>query len=534
MIFGAEPVSDAPVLTPGNGKWHMSTVQGRASYIVMPFSVVNTGRDVGMLDFRGAGAENLVSGMSVASLGEKRTLRLDLKPGTSGKGVYKLSCDNGLLVTTVSIEVRVLQENQRPRMTVIQGVSMNEVTNHSSYGEKAEYVFFFVKDLETPVRDLKTTANWTNHALFPFLALGGLSATRSITLRPRPYTVGSSKVTISVTDKGGKVTHQSFTVQVNAVNQVPVIVTKLKPIEAFIGQHVNVSIVVRDHETTAADVIAFPVVKDQTIVPPKLLRISRSKLNPGLRFVEFEPKARGFTTLVVMVCDGVTTVPGIKVPIVIKTPPLGSASTSNVTGSGAKYVTVGDRSLFDIYARDTKGLAKIVGGDKVVATLVMDAKKSPLLGYVSHEVPFDPVNIELLKRVKKNTVIEHRYLTGQKLSKARYAFPPAHPRVWLPSPRVCVLRSWTRCARHSHHTPLSTLALPQAIDMGFEFKFYGRNYTKVFVSPNGYLQFNETSIVSHRNTSNKSETGQSDHKASRLPLPNGVPMIAGDWDPKRI
>ena len=72
-----------------------------------------------------------------------------------------------------------------------------------------------------------------------------------------------------------------------------------------------------------------------------------------------------------------------------------------------------------------------------------------MVGYLSHQVPFVPVDINVLGvQNLLTTKTTHYFAVGQKIS--------------------------------------------DAIDLGFEFLFYGVNYSTVYVSPNGYIQFNET------------------------------------------
>ncbi len=84
---------------------------------------------------------------------------------------------------------------------------------------------FTVGDAETPAANLIVSASSSNTALIPNqianLQLGGSGANRSITVVPAQDAVGSSVITLTVTDGGGATANDTFTVTVNQINDPP-------------------------------------------------------------------------------------------------------------------------------------------------------------------------------------------------------------------------------------------------------------------------------------------------------------------------
>lgn len=84
---------------------------------------------------------------------------------------------------------------------------------------------FTVGDTETPAASLVVTASSSNTTLIPNqpanLQLAGSGANRTITVTPAQDAVGSSVITLTVTDGGGATATDTFTVTVNQVNDPP-------------------------------------------------------------------------------------------------------------------------------------------------------------------------------------------------------------------------------------------------------------------------------------------------------------------------
>ena len=57
----------------------------------------------------------------------------------------------------------------------------------------------------------------------------------------------------------------------------------------------------------------FAVVKDKDMIPSKDLKVVRSTYAPHMRFIQYTGRQMGFTTLILMVCDGTATIAGHEV-----------------------------------------------------------------------------------------------------------------------------------------------------------------------------------------------------------------------------
>jgi hypothetical protein len=87
-------------------------------------------------------------------------------------------------------------------------------------------VQFEVADDSTPANDLILSLEYSNPVLFPpgSVTLGGSGPNRSIQMAPAANEHGRATITISVADGGGKMTAETFSVQVLPVNDAPAFV----------------------------------------------------------------------------------------------------------------------------------------------------------------------------------------------------------------------------------------------------------------------------------------------------------------------
>ncbi len=108
--------------------------------------------------------------------------------------------------------------NSSPTISDVANQTINEDTDTGALP-------FSVGDAETPAASLIVSASSSNTALIPNqlanLQLGGSGANRSITVTPAQDAVGSSVITLTVTDGGGATASDTFTVTVNQVNDPP-------------------------------------------------------------------------------------------------------------------------------------------------------------------------------------------------------------------------------------------------------------------------------------------------------------------------
>src|SRR5207247_457726 len=80
-----------------------------------------------------------------------------------------------------------------------------------------ESLAFTVSDLETAAGSLTVTATSSNTSLLPAsgITLGGSGANRTISLAPVVGQIGTSTITLTVTDAGGLTATKTFTLTVN-------------------------------------------------------------------------------------------------------------------------------------------------------------------------------------------------------------------------------------------------------------------------------------------------------------------------------
>ncbi len=102
--------------------------------------------------------------------------------------------------------------------------TISTIPNQTIPEDGSVTVSFSVFDWNTPLNSLHVTAVSGNAAVISpgDISFSGAGNSRTVTIRPFPNAVGSSTITINVTDGDGQVASTTFTVNVTPVNDVPV------------------------------------------------------------------------------------------------------------------------------------------------------------------------------------------------------------------------------------------------------------------------------------------------------------------------
>jgi hypothetical protein len=144
--------------------------------------------------------------------GANRTITVTTPAGTSGSSTITVTVTDagGLTASTTFTIIAGSTGNNTP--PTISGISNQTVTPGGNTGA----LTFTVGDQETAPGNLIVQAFTTNPALVPVgnIVLGGSGANRTVTVTTLPGVIGSTTVTLVVTDDGGLTSQTSFIVTV--------------------------------------------------------------------------------------------------------------------------------------------------------------------------------------------------------------------------------------------------------------------------------------------------------------------------------
>ena len=147
--------------------------------------------------------------ISLGGSGANRTLTITPAAHQSGAAVITLTVSDGKLTDTDTFTVTVNPLNDPPTITSIPNQTL-------SLGASTAAIPFVIGDIETPAVSLTLSGASTNTTLVPVsrISFGGSGANRTVTISPAPGQVGSSSITVSVSD-GSLSASRTFSVTVS-------------------------------------------------------------------------------------------------------------------------------------------------------------------------------------------------------------------------------------------------------------------------------------------------------------------------------
>lgn len=188
--------------------------------------------------------------------------------------------------------------NQAPEITPIPDLVLRE---NSASGPLA----FLVADPETAFEQLVVRASSSNPDLLPAtrITLAGTGFERTLSLSPTPDTIGTTLVTLTVSDAQGLTTATVFHVTVTPVNQRPTLSTPPNQVlDVSTYATLAVPFIIGDAETAADNLKVSATSSDSSLVPASGLALDGSGAYRVLRITP-TPGVLGETTIELAVTD---------------------------------------------------------------------------------------------------------------------------------------------------------------------------------------------------------------------------------------
>lgn len=273
---------------------------------------------------------NLPANLTLGGTGAARTLTVTPAANQSGTSTITVSVSDGIDSTPTQFLLTVNAVNDPPTITPISDVTIDMDTSTGA-------IPFTIGDVDNTFAELTVTAQSSNPVLVPLasMTLGGVDASRTITVTPAVGQSGTATITVTVTDPAtaaAPVTTEAFLLTVNYVNQPPTITP--------IGDQTT-------NEDTPTAVIPFQIGDDLT--PPLSLSVTAVSTNTLLvpnssgitlggtgitRTIRLSPSLNlsGTTRVIVTVSDGFKSVDE---DFLLEVLPVNDAPTVDLNGVAA-------------------------------------------------------------------------------------------------------------------------------------------------------------------------------------------------------
>lgn len=240
---------------------------------------VETGESTADIAFTIGDAESALNTLQVTAVSSNQTLLPDsnitlggadgnrtiaLTPATGQTGTATITVtvtDEGGLIATDTILLTVVPFNMLPTISDIadQTTTMNVPLTA---------IDFTISDAESSSSSLVVTGTSSNQTLVPNanIVFGGTTGDRNVTITPAAGQIGTTRITVTVTDEGGKTATDTFLLTVNPPNAPPTISSIGNRSVLANMSTPPIGFTVNDAETLAGNLVVTAVSSDQTLV----------------------------------------------------------------------------------------------------------------------------------------------------------------------------------------------------------------------------------------------------------------------------
>ncbi len=240
------------------------------------------------------------SDIVISGTGASRSVSFSPKNNKSGSTTITLAVTDGLLSTSTTFNVQVAAVNDAPEISAVS----NQVIDEDS---APALVSFSVSDIDASVNDLVVTASSNNQSLIADtdITLSGTGSNRQISLTPRADAVGTTSITVVVSD-GIDTGTQRFEVTVTPVNDAPKIDALAEITTPEDVGVENIPLTVSDIDNTSRQLTVTARSADQNLIKDGQIMVVGDGKTRRLNFVPVG-NAFGATTITLSVSDGETT-----------------------------------------------------------------------------------------------------------------------------------------------------------------------------------------------------------------------------------
>jgi hypothetical protein len=176
------------------------TIPQSSSTGPIPFSVADLETPTTNLQVSAVASNSVLippAGLALSGTDSARSITVTPAPDQSGSSPVTLSVSDGADVTSSTFILVVsaggTSSNTPPTISAIpdQAVAQDQATGR---------IPFTIGDAETPAAQLTPSASWSNASLVRRVTFGGTDANRTVKVAPRRGKIGTSTITITVSD----------------------------------------------------------------------------------------------------------------------------------------------------------------------------------------------------------------------------------------------------------------------------------------------------------------------------------------------
>ncbi len=234
--------------------------------------------------------------------GANRTVTVTPAAFQTGNTAIIITAADGNGTTAVSVFLLTVVPGPPPTITPVSDQSITS-------GQTLPPLAFTINDLLTPVAQLTLSGTSSNQALISNggIVFGGSGANRTVTLSPTPGQIGTSKITLTVTDLDGRKSSTSFSFSVLTASDVPTITpipNQTIPENSLTG---GLSFQIADPDNPLAPLTVSASSSNQTLVPNANLTIAAGAGGYRQLSVAATNGQTGNATITVNVSNGVHT-----------------------------------------------------------------------------------------------------------------------------------------------------------------------------------------------------------------------------------